>query len=172
MVYLAAVTLALFAQQHATGPSQAELDAMKKLDFLVGSWKGTGSMMEGPGKNQAYTGSESVQRKLQGKALLVEGLFTGTDSKAVVHETLAVITYDAAAKKYRFQTHLFNQPSAEHELHVVDNGFWWELKPSPGVTVKFTMKLTDKGEWNEIGEVTVPGRSPMKILEMTLAKSK
>ena len=36
------VTLALLAPQFAQGPSAVEIEAMKKLDFMVGMWEGEG----------------------------------------------------------------------------------------------------------------------------------
>jgi hypothetical protein len=171
MVLLPAIALVLFAQRPSAGPSTEELAAMAKLDFLVGSWSGTGFSMTGPGQSVNYTGSETVQKKLQGKALLVEGKFTNPETKAVVHETLAVITYDVPNKNYRFQAHLFNQPSSEFELHVVEKGFWWEIVREGAPKIKFTMTITDKGEWLESGEVTIAGNDkPLKFMEMKLTK--
>ena len=162
-------SLLLVAQQMAAGPTPGELDAMKKLDFLVGRWEGEGVSMRGPTK-ETSKGGETIQRKLQGKALLVEGLFKDPTTGKVVHETLATITYDEKSKEYRFDTHLFNAPSATHVLHAVENGFWWQIQtPDNGPLVKFTMKL-DKGDWYEIGEVLVPGQPPLKFLEMRLEK--
>ena len=143
---------------------------MKKLHFLVGKWEGTGWIQMGP-QRQESKGSENVQVKLQGKALLVEGLFADVVSNKVVHETLAVITYDEKAEKYRFNTYLYNRPNAEYDLTLKDNGFSWQMKAGEGVSIDFTMSI-DKGDWLEIGEATVPGRPKMKFLEMRLKKGK
>lgn len=143
---------------------------MKKLDFLVGRWEGDGWMMQGPGARKVYRGGEHIQRKLQGKAILVEGLFIDPESKKPIHETMAVITYDVAAKKYNFDTYLFNRPNGHFELKVEGKGFTWQMAPGGGVTIDYTMTLTDKGEWHEVGEAIVPGRGKSKFLEMTLKK--
>src|SRR5688500_1067507 len=91
------------SQAAAAGPSPAELAAIKKLNFLVGTWEGEGWSQRGP-QRETYKGSETVRSKLQGKALLVEGLFIEPISKKTVHETLAVITFDEKTSKYRFNT--------------------------------------------------------------------
>ena len=39
------ISIALIAPQMAQGPTAGELEAMKKLDFLVGNWEGEGWMM-------------------------------------------------------------------------------------------------------------------------------
>jgi hypothetical protein len=162
--------IAFFANplQQPTGPSVAELAAMKKLHFLVGKWEGTGWIQQGP-QRQETKGTEQVQVKLQGKALLVEGLFADVANGKVVHETMAVVTYDEKASKYRFNTYLYNRPNAEYELVLKDNGVAWQMKVGEGMFVDFTMGI-DKGDWLEIGEVTMPGRPKMKFLEMRLKK--
>jgi len=171
LTFVAASILALAPlQQPQAGPSAAELAAMKKLHFLVGKWEGTGWMQMGPQRQEAK-GSEHVQVKLQGKALLVEGLFADVANGKVVHETMAVITYDEKASKYRFNTYLYNRPNAEYELSLKDNGVAWQMKVGEGSFVDFTMGI-DKGDWLEIGEVTMPGRPKMKFLEMRLKKVK
>jgi hypothetical protein len=165
-----AAAIALFIQgQLSSGPSQAEIEAMKKLDFLVGKWEGEGWMTPGPGAKEVYKGSETVQKKLQGKAVLIEGKFTDSAGK-VVHETLAVVTFDEKEKKYRFRTYLFNRPEGEYELHLANNGFWWEVASPNGPTVRFDMVVTAEGAWRETGTVNIPGRDPMQILEMVLKK--
>lgn len=164
---IAFVALMLGPQEQA-GPSPAEIAAMKKLDFLVGKWEGTGWMQRGPNRQEAR-GTEHVQAKLQGKALLIEGLFKDVTSKGVVHETLAVVTYDEKTGKYKFSAYLFNRPPAEYELMVKDQGISWQMKVGEGMTVDFSMGI-DKGDWLEIGEITVPGRPKTKFLEMRLKK--
>lgn len=166
-----AVVVAVMSQaQMPTGPSAAEVEAMKKLDFIVGKWEGEGWLMAGAGKREVFKGTENVQAKLHGKALLVDGHFLDPKDNRTVHETLAIITYDEKAKKCLFKTYLFNRPGGEFELTVIDKGFSWELHPPNGPKVLYTMKLNEKGEWIESGEVMIEGREPLKFLEMRLAK--
>ncbi len=159
---------AFIVLQGTGGPTPAELSAMKKLSFLVGKWEGSGWIQQGPQK-QNYVGTENVQTKLQGKALLVEGLFKLPDSGQVIHETMAVITFDEKSGKYLFSTFLYNRPNAEFELKVLENGFTWQMKPGNDMVVDYEMHL-DKGDWVEIGEVTMPGRPKTKFMEMRLKK--
>ena len=50
---------------------------MKKLDFLVGEWKGEGWMEFVPGQRRTFRGTEVVQSKLGGLLVTIEGLFRG-----------------------------------------------------------------------------------------------
>jgi len=170
MWMLSLIAALAFVAQEQTGPTAAELTAMKKLSFLAGKWEGEGWMRMGPGEPLKFTGTETVQVKLQGKALLVEGLFRGVSDKKVIHETLAVITYDEGQKKYRFNTYLFNRPNGEFELELLDQGFRWSLQPAGGPKAQYTMKLTPEGSWHEIGEVDIPGQGKFQFLEMRLKK--
>jgi hypothetical protein len=163
-----AVVALLPTQQPATGPSPAEIAAIKKLSFLVGKWEGEGWSQTGPRRDN-FRGTETVQLKLSGKALLIEGLFRDTATNNVGHETLAVVTFDEKTGKYRFSTFLFNRPNAEFELTVRSNGFSWQMKPTESVVVEYTMILED-GVWHEVGEATIAGRPKMKVMEMKLKK--
>src|SRR5687768_1579949 len=111
------ISIALIAPQLAQGPTVGELEAMKKLDFLVGNWEGEGWMLY-PGGREVFKGTETVQKKLQGKAILIEGKFVDPKDGRVVHETLAILTYSEPAKKYVFQTYLFNRPGGIFDLNV------------------------------------------------------
>jgi len=165
-----AISLVILSAQVGRGPSPAELEAMKKLDFLVGSWEGEGKMSMPDGTTEVFKGTETVQKKLQGKALLIEGKFQD-DAGKVVHETLAVLTYDEAAKKYVFETYLFNRPGGKFDLDVRADGFSWQIDPKNGSLIKYGMKVVD-GTWVETGKVEIPNREPIEFLKMTLKRRK
>lgn len=50
------------------------------------------------------------------------------------------------------------------------NGGIPELTPPRGGTIRYTMDLTDAGEWHEIGERSSDGTKWEKFFEMTLRK--
>src|SRR5688572_12009333 len=162
------ITLVLLAPQFAQGPSAAEIEAMRKLDFMVGSWEGEGWMMM-PGGREVFKGTETVQKKLQGKAILVEGRFVDPKDGRVVHETLAIITYNEPAKKYVFQTYLFNRPGGVFDLAVKPNGFSWAIVMDGVPRTDYDMNVVN-GEWVEKGVVTLPNGQKHEFLEMRLKK--
>ena len=61
--------VALLAQTPASG----QRVEMKKLDWLVGHWKGTGWMQMGPQGRKEFTITETIQGKLDGLVLVIEG---------------------------------------------------------------------------------------------------
>lgn len=164
------VVPALFAQ----GPPkpEAQLAAMAKLDSMIGTWNGEGWMDFG-GRRATFRGSEVVQRKLGGVALLVEGNFVsrpaGADKEIPVHTTLGVISFDPQAQKYRFTSWLATGTSGDRELILTDVGWRWETKGPRGV-IRYDTKITASGEWIEIGERSADGTEWTKFFEMKLKK--
>ena len=164
---LLALALPIGAQ---TAPSlSSRVNELKKLEYMVGEWKGTG-WMERQGGRETFAGVETIQSKLSGLALLVEGKFKDKDGK-VIHETLAVISYDEKTKVYNFRTYLATGAVGDHELKILDGGWQWGFQIPQG-NVRFTFKLGDKGEWREIGEFSADGKTWRQFLELNLLKVK
>lgn len=170
-----AVILILALSAAAQGPPpkpEAQIAAMKKLEYMAGKWSGEGWMQMGP-QRATFRGGETVQRKLDGTAMLVEGAFfgkpPGSEVEVPVHTTLAVISYDPKGQKYDFNTWLATGGAGDHVLHLTDNGWYWEMNPPNGGTVRFTTTFKDK-TWFEIGEWSSDGAQWRKFFEMTLKK--
>jgi len=142
---------------------------MKKLDNWIGNWKGSGWIQQGKEKEN-FVGSEIVQRKLDGLGLLVEGNFKNKEG-VVIHETLAVLTFNPKTKNYDFDTFLANGNNGKHELKALVDGWQWGLQ-FPGGSMRYTTKLT-ADEWSEIGEISMDdGKTWRKFFEMQLQKVK
>ena len=141
---------------------------VKKLDSMVGQWKGSGWIQQGA-KRETFTGTETVQRKIDGLALLVEGRFTNPEGK-VIHETLAVLAFDPKAKGYRFRTYLASGISGEHDLKIIPDAYEWGFSFTGG-EVRYTIK-TANDVWLEIGEFSKDGKTWIKFFEMKLEKVK
>jgi hypothetical protein len=165
---LCAASLPLAAQPQ--DPQIAvQLEAMKKMDFMVGKWKGEG-WVEMPGaKRETFTQTEHVQKKLDGLALLVEG--HGTSKEVTVFQAIALLTYDAENSVYRFAAGSTQGRHGYSEGRLVDGGWEWGY-PVPQVNgrVRYTIKLTDKGDWHEVGEFSRDEKTWRKFHEMTLKK--
>lgn len=120
-------------------PASPQLEAMKKLHFLVGEWKGEGWTEFSPGQRRTSPINESVQPKLGGMVLLVEGLgknkAPGKLEEVVTHHALGILSYDDKAKVYRLRSHLFTGQSTEAEATFTDEGFQWRFQPSPNMSI-------------------------------------
>lgn len=153
----------------------AQREAMKRLDGWVGQWQGSGWILDGPSRTrQEFTITETVQSKLGGRTLLVEGVGRGKDPKTGAeidtHNTLAVLSYDEQAKTYRFRTHEARGRALDAEARPIQGGLEWGFRDeTTGATIRFTIHL-DGNRWHEVGEATRDGKTWHKFLEMTLQR--
>lgn len=161
------LAMAAFSAAAQQPKPDAQIAAMKKLDYMVGDWQGEGWIEMG-GPRIAFRGGEKIQRKLNGVALLVEGAFFA-ENGTPVHTTLAVMSYDPKGQKYDFATWLAQGTTGNHELKLIDNGWYWEIQPPGAGTIRFTMTLQD-GQWVEVGERSTDGTTWKKFFEMKLKK--
>jgi hypothetical protein len=149
---------------------------MKKLQFLIGEWQGEGWTEFVPGQRRTSPIAESVHPKLDGLVLLVQGLGKrkdpGKQEEVIVHNALGILSYDEQAKIYRMRSYLATGRSVDAEAKFTDGGFQWGFQAGPGMRFRYTVKLTDKGEWFEIGEMSQDGTTWRKFHEMTLQKVK
>ena len=159
--------------QPPTAPA-AQRDAMKKLDFLLGQWKGEGWMEFAPGQRRTFKGTEVVQSKLDGLLLAVEGVHRGQagdkGKEVVVHNAFGLVSYDDKAKRYRFQAFTGRGNYEDVEAKVSERQLVWGMKIPQFGDVRYTIKLDDKGRWLEIGEVSRDGNTWRKYFEMTLQR--
>ena len=109
-------------------PPADQVEAVKKLDLWVGEWKGAGWASAGRDERHDFTIVEKVQRKVGGSVLLIEGRGIKKADKGdevVVHEALAVISFDEKAKRYRWRAHDLRGQAIDVEPKVVDGGVEW-----------------------------------------------
>jgi hypothetical protein len=140
--------------------------AIEKLAFLSGEWKGTGWIMAEDGNRYEFDQTELVQLKLDGTALLIEG--RGMSNGKTMHDALAVVTYNQQDKDYSFRTWLTTRQGGEFRGEFIDNNFYWY----PGDNIRYIIYLNEKGQWYEKGEYNTGGDNWYQFFEMTLDKVK
>lgn len=152
-------------------------DEMRKLDFLVGDWKGEASVSGGPGKGEHVLQTETVRTKLGGKVLLIEGIgrrkLADGSAGEVVHDAVAMVWFDEAAKKYRFSAWTAARGHVDAWFEVEDeNAARWGFDTPDGGRVRFMIALDEQGRWTEVGEYSPDGNRWFKTMEMNLTKVK
>ena len=163
LLYCLALASSAFAQPNV--PAQRE--AMKKVAFLVGTWTGEATTKRGD-QTIKVTQTEQVTYKLDGLLLLIEGTGRNPVSGEVMFRALATVAYDDAAGVYHFRA--YNDGNyLDTELKVPENGFEWGYKAGPA-QIRFVMKLNDKGDWVETGDVTAGKTPPQEFFSMTVRK--
>ncbi|HKW17487.1 MAG TPA: hypothetical protein VJO35_08275 [Terriglobales bacterium] len=163
-VFLLTFSFQLLAQQPNV---DAQRDAMRRLSFLVGHWSGPVTISRGPANLLHLTQTEDVAYKLDGLVLLIEGKSTGPDGK-IEFSAFATVAYDDASHAYRFRAYNDGR-YLDTELSVPDRGFAWGFTAGPA-HITNTMHLTQKGEWDEVTEVTFGSNPPHHSVEMLLEK--
>ena len=173
---IAALLCVTIAGARAQAPTPtAQLEAMKKLDWLAGTWKGSGSIEYAPGQKQIFNGTETVESKLGGVVLLVQGEHTskvpGRQEEVPAHRALGVLYYAASASHYVFQTHLASGDHSTAEATLQEGGLDWGTS-NPRGQVRFHIRHTDKDQWHETGEMSRDGQTWTPFFEMTLERQK
>ena len=152
------------------------LSEMKKLDFLVGEWKGTGWMQMGPGQRLESLVTETVQSKLGGRVFVVEGLGKtrgeGGNEGRVVHSAFAFLYYDTEASRFRMRAFLANGQAVDADTSFKDGIFEWGFKLPQG-PVLYRTRLNENKQWFEEGSISLDGgKTYQKFFEMTLDRVK
>lgn len=166
LVFMFLSIVAVSAQVENT--AELQRTEVKKIESMVGQWKGSGWIQQGA-KRETFTGTENVQSKLNGLALLVEGKFTNPEGQ-VIHETLAVLTFNAKESKYSFSTYLATGMSGNYDFRLLADSYEWGFQTSMG-TIRYTIK-TANDLWFEVGEFSKDGKTWIKFFEMKLDRVK
>ncbi len=169
LIMIVAVAFVMSASAQVPVSVEAKKAEMKKLEMLAGQWKGSGWIQQGQTR-ETFTGTETVQKKLDGHTLLVEGSFKNPEGKPA-HQTLAILSCNDKMTGYNFATYLANGITGIQDFKVVGDHFEWGFEiPNTG-TVRYTIKA-DSDVWFEIGEFSRDGKSWFKNFEMKLDRVK
>ena len=158
----------LVAQAPPSAATQRQ--EMKKLDWLVGHWKGSGWVEMGPQGRHEFVQTEAIHSKLDGLVLIIEGLGRSQEADTVVHSALAVVSYDEGAKTFRWRAFTAEGRQTDAEAKVGEGTLEWGFPISQQGRVRFTIQRNEKGQWFEIGEMTQDGQTWRQFFEMTLER--
>jgi hypothetical protein len=151
----------------AQAPSvEAQKEAMKKISFLTGKWSGDATVQRGPGGPLKIRQSEDIQYRLDGLVMVIEGTGRDADSGKVLFQAFAVVSYDDAKKQYRIRAYNEGR-QVETQLEVSGRGFAWGFASGPA-TIKNTMRLNEKDEWDESTTVKMGDRPEFSSVRMLL----
>jgi hypothetical protein len=154
-------------------PKPPDLDAqriaMKKLDFLVGKWAGEAQIFAPTDQSIVLAQTEEAQYKLGGLILMIEGIGRAKADGKLVLQALGVISYDDETRKYRMRA--FNDGRfLETEVKLLDagQGITWGFAAG-AIRTSSVMRISGKGEWTELTEITIGSQPPRKYIELTVS---
>lgn len=159
------------AAQEPDDARRGRLEAMGRLAYMVGEWEGEG-WIERRGRRSASRGTETVEGRLGGAVLLVEGRFTGrppgAETEVPVHSTVGVVWCDPAHEEIRFTTWVAGSGYGERRLEVFEERWRWYVALPDGGRIRYRMELTPEGSRFEEGEYSADGERWTKFFEMSL----
>lgn len=171
---LLALTTPGISKAQAPPDGSAHRSAIDSLDFMVGRWVGDAWSMRGPGNKVETTMTETVELKLGGVVLQVEGVgvVPATDSAParVVHHALAVISFDTATGTYGMRSYIATGQYGDFVLNRIAGGVSWTL-PVPGGQIRNTAHIAGD-TWHEIGEFSRDGVNWSQTMEMNLRRER
>ena len=150
-------------------PDPAHLAEMKKLDWLVGKWEGMATYQMGPDQKSTVTQVETIQSKLGGTLLVIEGL--GKVGDKVVHEAFGIVHWDTGTKGLKLSAHLADGRSVVADAKVTNGVLEWSFDTPQG-SMRYVIERTEDGGWLEKGFRNRPGGTPVEFFEMKLVKVK
>jgi hypothetical protein len=134
---------------------------IKKLAFIVGKWEGTGWMYGQDRNRYEFNQTEDIKFKLDSTVILIEG--TGTSGAKIIHNALAIISFDQSQNAYNFHSYLSNGRNGKFKAELVSNKFYWY----PMDNMRYIISINNKDQWYEIGEMK-RGEDWFQFFEMIL----
>ena len=168
VLLLGSAALVCMAQAPRTPNVDAQREGMKKLTFLVGKWSGEASVLRGPGQSVMVSQTEDARFKLGGLILEIEGVGRTKSEGTPVLQALGLISFDDQSGAYRMR--VFNDGRwLETEVKLGNDGhsMSWGF-PFGEMKSNSVMRINEKGEWTENAELTIPGKPPQKLMELTV----
>lgn len=171
----AVLAILMFAPVQAQGPPvpTAQIEAIGKLAWMAGEWEGSGWTEYAPGMKSTFKSQESVELRLNGVALVVEGYHTAEipgQGEVPVHEAIGMIVYNPYQKAYLFHSKTAAGYGGSYDLVLKeDASVVWKIDTPEG-TMRFTIRRDASGRWVEIGERSSGDGAWKEFFGMTLEK--
>jgi hypothetical protein len=145
-------------------------NAMSKLAFLTGRWSGEASVLRGPGEFADLLQTEEAQFKLNGLLLVIEGVGRMKSDGTSSLQALGLISFDDASGTYHMRA--FNDGRwLETEVKLLDepNAISWGFNLGE-ISTRSVLRINETGEWVEHADITIAGRAPQKLIDLTVRR--
>lgn len=156
----------VLAQEQNPAGTQAQRDAMARLTFLDGEWRGT-AVISNPNGQQTLTQTERVGPHLGGSIRVIEGRGYAPDGSTAFN-AMAVIAWDASRNAYNLRSYAQGY-HGDYQFEATADGFRWQTPAGPGATMQYVATVRD-GRWHEVGHYVREGQPPVRFIEMDLQR--
>ncbi|HYC67512.1 DUF1579 domain-containing protein [Brevundimonas sp.] len=155
------------AQDVLPAGTQEQRDAMQALSWMDGEWVGEATIFMGPGAGAGHPHTERIGPILGGSIKVIEGRSAGSADGSPAFNAFAIVSWDDAADRYMMRSYA-NGHAGDFPLEATADGFSWTT-PARGGEMRYVTTFKD-GEWVEVGHFAMPGRDPMKVIELRLRR--
>lgn len=163
------ISITAFSQEKRPDPATliaAQSEAMSKLKFMDGVWRGPAWTIVPSGEKHTITQTERIGPFLDGAIKMIEGRGYNPDGK-VSFNAFGVVSFNPMTKSYNF--HSYAQGNAGDFVFVpTEKGYVWEIPAGP-ITIRYTADI-GKNTWREVGDRIAPGKEPVRFFEMNLKR--
>jgi hypothetical protein len=165
LVAAVAITGAALPAAAASSPARAE--AMAKLSYMSGVWRGPASGVGRDMKPFEVTQTERMGPMLDGDIIVIEGRGYGADGK-VAFNAFGIVSWDPTTQEYEIRSYASGY-SGTFELKLTADGYIWEIPAGPGAAIRYTATVADD-TWREVGDYVAGDAAPQRIFEMNLKR--
>jgi hypothetical protein len=163
---------ALMPQLPRVPDLEAQRDAMKKLDYLVGKWVGETCLLRGPDESVELLQTEEAQYKLDGLILVVEGVGRTKSGGQPLLQAYGIVSFDDEDGTYRLRA--FNDGRfLETQMKLLEDGkgMTWGFALGE-IRTNSVLRINERGEWTELAEISIGSQAPKRLLELTVRPQK
>ena len=144
----------------------AQREAMRKLSYMDGIWRGTAWTIRPSGEKHTITQTERIGPFLDGSVKVIEGRGYDPDGK-VTFNAFGTISYNSDTQAYTMRAHAMGHVG-DFALTLTADGFVWEIPAGP-MKIRYTA-VVKEGTWREVGDRIMPDKEPVRIFEMDLKR--
>ena len=144
----------------------AQREAMVRLSFLDGVWRGSAWAVTPQGRHEIVQ-TERIGGFLGNSLKVIEGRGYNPDG-SVGFNAFGVIAFDPESRTYNMTSWAMGYVGT-FPLRMTDNGYVWERPDRPGVTIRYTATITGDS-FREVGEQIAGGAAPVRVFEMELRR--
>ncbi len=144
----------------------AQQQAMQKLSFLDGVWRGPAWTLLATGAKHSVTQTERVGSMLDGGVKVIEGRAYEVDGKPSFN-AFGIISFNPMTNSYSMRSYAQGFVG-DYAVTVNESGFSWEIPAGP-ITMRYTATVKD-GVWTEFGDRILPNKEVVRFFEMELKR--
>lgn len=144
----------------------AQQEAMVRLSFMDGVWRGPAWTMLPSGDKHAITQTERIGPFLDGAVKVIEGRGYEQDGKSTFN-AFGTISYDPTTRAYTLHSYAQGHVG-DFALTPTSDGFIWEI-PAGAMKIRYSTTIKD-GVWREVGDRVLAGQEPIRFFEMNLKR--